>query len=91
MSFLRRANAAQPAPSNVPAGMVWAPASSVVHRGGHSVVFAVKNGRARARSVTFGPARSGLRAVGVIAAGSAVVGSPPTDLTDGDRVSVKKG
>ena len=45
----------------------------------------------RARSVTLGPARSGLRAVGGIAAGSTVVRSPPADLNDGDRVRVKKG
>ncbi len=89
VSFLQPARAA--AAASVPAGMVWVPASSVVHRGAHALVFLVKDGRVRSRTVTLGPVRSGLRAVGGIAAGSAVVRSPPADLAAGDRVSVKKG
>jgi RND family efflux transporter MFP subunit len=91
VAFLQRARAASGAAASVPAGMVWVPASSVVHRGAHAVVFVVKNGRARSRTVTLGPVRAGLRAVGGIAAGSAVVRAPPADLAAGDRVSIKKG
>ena len=90
VSFLQRASAGAAAHSSVTAGMVWVPASSVAHRGGHAVVFAVKNGRAEARAVTLGPVRSDLRAVGGIAAGSAVVRAPPAQLADGDRVSIGK-
>ncbi len=90
VSFLQRTRAGAPARSIVPAGMVWVPASSVVHRAGHAVVFAVKRGRAEARTVTLGPLRSDLRAVGGIAAGSAVVRAPPADLADGERVSIRK-
>ncbi len=89
VSFLQRPRAAHAAPSSIPVDMVWVPASSVVQRGAHAVVFVVQDGRARSRTVTLGPVRSGLRAVGGIAAGSAVVRSPPADLADGDRVSVK--
>ena len=89
VSFLQPARTA--AASSVPAGMVWVPASSVVRRGARALVFLVKDGRARAHTVTLGPLRSGLRAVGGIAAGSAVVRAPPADLAAGDRVSLKKG
>ncbi len=90
VSFLHRPGARARARSRLPAGMVWVPASSVVHRAGRTVVFAVKAGRAHARTVTLGPARTGLRAVGGIAAGSVVVRAPPANLADGDHVSVKK-
>ncbi|MHB1541029.1 MAG: efflux RND transporter periplasmic adaptor subunit [Steroidobacteraceae bacterium] len=89
VSFLQPARAA--AASSVPAGMVWVPASSVVRRGVRALVFLVKDGRVRSRTVTLGPLRSGLRAVGGIAAGSAVVRAPPADLAAGDRVRLKKG
>ena len=90
VSFLQRASAAATGHSIVPAGMVWVPASSVAHRGGRAVVFAVKNRRAEARTVTLGPLRSDLRAVGGIPAGSAVVRAPPADLADGERVNIGK-
>jgi len=91
VSFLQRPSATQTAPSSLPTGMVWVPASSVVHQDAHAVVFVVAGGRAHSRAVTLGPVRSGLRAVGGIATGSAVVRSPPADLADGDQVSVKNG
>jgi RND family efflux transporter MFP subunit len=90
VSFLRGAGGPGPAGSILPTGMVWVDATSVVRRDGHAVVFLVRHGRARAQRVTLGPRRSGLRAVGGVAAGSRVVRTPPRDLADGARVSVKR-
>jgi RND family efflux transporter MFP subunit len=89
VSFLDRAGAGG-AGAEVPAGMVWVPASSVVERGGRAVVFSVTGGRASAKRVTLGPTRADLRAVGGIAAGSVVVQAPPGQLRDGDRVSIEQ-
>jgi len=89
VSFLQPPSSSADGPS-VPRGMVWVPASSVVRRGARPVVFLIQHGRARARRVALGPVRSGLRAVGGIAAGSVVVRAPPADLADGERVAVKK-
>lgn len=90
VSFLQRTSAGA-AHASIPAGMVWVPASSVVRRGKRAVVFIVEAGRAQRRTVTLGPLRSDLRAVGGIGAGSTVVRAPPRNLAGGDRVSVKKG
>ena len=89
VSFLEHAGAGG-AGTQVPAGMVWVPASSVVERGGHTVLFSVEGGRASAKTVTLGPSRADLRAVGGIAAGSVVVQAPPGQLRDGDRVSIEQ-
>ena len=89
VSFLERSGAAG-AGAQVPAGMVWVPASCVVERAGHAVVFTVAAGRAVVKNVTLGPMRADLRAIGGIAAGSVVVQAPPGQLRDGDRVSIEQ-
>ncbi|MGH8298104.1 MAG: efflux RND transporter periplasmic adaptor subunit [Steroidobacteraceae bacterium] len=75
--------------ASLPAGTVWVPASAVVQREGHAVVFVVQGDRARAQSVTPGASQGDLRAVQGITSGTAVVQSPPARLNDGARVAVK--
>jgi HlyD family secretion protein len=90
VSFLQE-QSAQPndAAASLPAGTVWVPASAVVQRDGHPVVFVVQGGKAREAAVTPGESEGDLRAVQGIATGTAVVQSPPARLDDGARVAVK--
>ena len=90
VSFLQAASA-QPAgaAASLPAGTVWVPASAVVQRDGHTVVFVVQGDRAHEASVTPGESAGDLRAVQGLASGAAVVQSPPARLNDGSRVTVK--
>ena len=87
VSFLQKAP--KPGATTLPAGMVWVPTSAVVRRGGRSVVFVIHKSRVRRQAVTTGPARTGLRAVSGIAAGTAIVRSPPKHLHDGERVAIE--
>ncbi|HEX8756867.1 MAG TPA: efflux RND transporter periplasmic adaptor subunit [Steroidobacteraceae bacterium] len=91
VSFLEEASgqAGGPAGGSLPAGTVWVPASAVVQRDGHSVVFVVQGDEAHQAAVTPGESRGDLRAVQGIANGTAVVRSPPTRLNDGARIAVK--
>ncbi len=90
VSFLQESGAqAGAAARSLPAGTVWVPASAVVQRDGHAVVFVVQGDRAHAESVTTGESAGDLRAVQGIAGGTAVVQSPPAHLADGGRITVK--
>ena len=91
VSFLQPADqqAGGSAAASLPTGTVWVPASAVVQRGGHTVVFVVQGDRARAASVTPGESQGDLRAVQGIASGTSVVQSPPARLEDGARIAVK--
>jgi RND family efflux transporter MFP subunit len=73
----------------LPAGTVWVPASAIVQRGGHAVVFVVQGDKAHEASVIPGMSSGDLRAVQGIASGTAVVESPPARLGDGGRIAVK--
>jgi HlyD family secretion protein len=77
------------APSSLPAGTVWVPATAVVQRDGRPVVFVVQAGKAREAAVTPGETQGDLRAVQGIAGGTAVVQSPPARLNDGSRITVR--
>jgi HlyD family secretion protein len=90
VSFLQESSA-QPgaAAQSLPAGTVWVPASAVVQRDGHPVVFVVQGDRAHEEAVTPGASAGDLRAVRGIASGTAVVQSPPARLSDGGRIAVK--
>ncbi|HEX4267907.1 MAG TPA: efflux RND transporter periplasmic adaptor subunit [Steroidobacteraceae bacterium] len=90
VSFLQE-QSAQPnaAAASLPAGTVWVPASAVVQRDGHPVVFVVQGGKAHEAAVTPGESEGDLRAVQGIATGTAVVQSPSARLNDGSRVAVK--
>jgi RND family efflux transporter MFP subunit len=90
VSFLQSAaQQSGPATASLPAGTVWVPASAVVQRDGHAIVFVVQGDRAHARSVTPGESQGDLRAVQGIASGTAVVQAPPARLEDGARIAVK--
>ncbi|MGA7539519.1 MAG: efflux RND transporter periplasmic adaptor subunit [Steroidobacteraceae bacterium] len=90
VSFLQAAaGEADGIAASLPAGTVWVPASAVVQRDGHPVVFVVQGDRAHAASVTPGASQGDLRAVQGIASGTAIVQSPPERLEDGARIAVK--
>lgn len=84
VSFLEKAPEHQGAA--IPAGMVWVPASAVVRRGDHSLVFVIRDARAHEQTVTIGPERGGLQAVAGVTGGTTVVRSPPAQLRNGERV-----
>ena len=65
------------------------PASAIVERAGHSVVFAIENGRTRAHPVRVAASYGELRLVDGIADGAQVVRAPPPDLRDGAAVTVR--
>ena len=73
------------------APMMLVPASSIVQRDGRNLVFAIDDGRARARAVTPGQTYSDLRLVEGIAVGTQVVKQPPAELGDGAKVAVGTG
>lgn len=90
VSFLQQsAEQADNAARSLPPGTVWVPASAVVQRGGHPVVFVIQGGKAHAAAVTPGASAGDLRAVQGIASGTDVVQSPPARLGDGSRIKVK--
>lgn len=91
VSFLQGASGepGDAAAGSLPAGTVWVPASAVVQRDGHAVVFVVQGDKAHEASVTPGASAGDLRAVQGIASGTAVVQSPPARLNDGARIAVK--
>ena len=77
------------APVTAPRG-VLVPASAIVERDGHSVVFAIDGTHARARPVSPGQNIGDLRLVEGIEAGSHLVRSPPASLNDGAAIVVSK-
>lgn len=90
VSFLQEAAGQEAASAgSLPAGTVWVPASAVVQRNGHPVVFVVQGDKAHEASVTPGASSGDLRAVQGIANGTTVVQSPPARLNDGAHITVK--
>ncbi|HWF99763.1 MAG TPA: efflux RND transporter periplasmic adaptor subunit [Steroidobacteraceae bacterium] len=89
VSFLQEGDAQSAAAQSLPAGTVWVPATAVVQRDGHAVVFVIKGSQAHEESVSAGESAGDLRAVQGIAGGTAVVQSPPERLEDGGRIAVK--
>ena len=91
VSFLEQAAArnANGAPAAPPRG-VLVPASAIVERDGHSVVFAIDGTHARARAVTAGQNVGDLRLVEGIDAGTHLVRSPPPPLNDGAAIVISK-
>jgi multidrug efflux pump subunit AcrA (membrane-fusion protein) len=88
VSFLEPHQDKGTAPPPVPGVLV--PASAIVSAGGAgggSVIYAVADGRAHVRAVTPGQVFGELRSVTGIDAGTRVVRAPPSDLTDGARVT----
>jgi len=76
-------------PGAAPRG-VLVPASAIVERDGHAVVFAIDGAHARARPVTAGQNVGDLRLVEGIDAGTRLVRSPPPPLNDGAAIVISK-
>ncbi len=84
VSFMEDAKKADAAP---PKG-VLVPTSAIVQRDGKSVVFAIDDGRARAKTVTPGQTFNDLRLVEGVGAGARVVKQPQADMADGAKVEI---
>lgn len=69
---------------------VLIPGSAIVERGAMSVVFTIDGGRARERRVAPEQTYGDLRFVEGIASGVQVVKAPPTEMSDGARISIRK-
>jgi RND family efflux transporter MFP subunit len=90
VSFLEQAGgSATDAAGARPPG-VLVPASTIVERGGSSVVFVIDGARARARPVSPGQTHGDLRLVDGIAAGTSLVRSPPQPMNDGATIVISK-
>lgn len=71
---------------------VLVPATAIVERDGHSVVFVVAGGRVRRRVISPGQTYGDRRLVGSgLTAGDKVVRSPPAGLADGARIKPAAG
>jgi multidrug efflux pump subunit AcrA (membrane-fusion protein) len=90
VSFLDAASAPAAAAPNSRQTGALVPASAVVERDGHSVVFEIDNGRARARPVSAGATSGDLRLVGGVASGTEVIRAPPPNLPDGAAVTIRR-
>ena len=88
VSFLESADPAQSGGAK-PKG-VFVPATAVVERDGHSVVFAIEGDHARERTVQPGAASGDLRLVEGLSSGVQVVRRPSADLRDGTAVAITK-
>ena len=88
VSFLESADPAQSGETK-PKG-VFVPATAVIERDGHSVVFAIEGDHARERSVRSGAANGDLRLVEGLSPGVQVVRRPSADLHDGTAVAISK-
>jgi RND family efflux transporter MFP subunit len=91
VSFLEEAaknGAAEGAPSAAPHG-VLVPSGAIVERDGRSMVFTIDGEHAHATPVSPGQTYGDLRLVDGLASGTRVVRAPPSDMTDGTRVTVK--
>jgi HlyD family secretion protein len=76
--------------SSIP--LITVPATAVAQRGGKTVVYEVRDGAARERTVVAGPERQGRVEVRQgLAGGEILVARPPEGLKDGDAVRVKQG
>jgi RND family efflux transporter MFP subunit len=92
VSFLDSASQAKTptaAAGSPPAG-VLVPASAVVERDGHSVVFVIDGGRAYAQAISAGAAYGDLSLVGGLASGTEIVRRPPPTLRDGAGIAISK-
>jgi HlyD family secretion protein len=90
VTFLEMAKAAEAGSSAPPPAVVSVSKAAVVNRDGRSVVFEIREGKARSRAVVVGPERSGQVVVREgLSGGETLVSNPPETLKDGDAVRVK--
>jgi hypothetical protein len=77
-------------PAQPPPAVVSVPKDAVATREGRSVVFEVRDGKARVRGLTLGGEREGRVVVKEgLAGGETLVSRPPDGLKDGDEVRIK--
>jgi len=87
VAFLER-----PVAADETAARVAVSPKAVVDRGGRSVVFVLKEGRATAVPVTVGPKLGDLVEIeSGLAGGERAILDPPAKLRDGSRVAVNEG
>ncbi len=90
VTFLEAAQSRSDAAPAAEPPTVQVPKTAVLNRDGRSLVFEVREGRARSRTIVVGFERSGQVIVKEgLAGGETLVSNPPETLKDGDAVKVK--
>jgi len=85
VSFQSKQSAGEPPPKGV-----LIPASSIVQKDGKNVVFIVDGERVHSQQVSPGQAFGDLKLVQEVSPGAHLVRTPPADMSDGARVTLKQ-
>ena len=85
VSFQSKQSANEPPPKGV-----LIPSSSIVEKDGKSVVFVVEGDRVHTKTVTPGQSFGDLKLVQEVNAGAHLVRTPPAEMSDGSRVTLKQ-
>jgi HlyD family secretion protein len=85
VSFQSKQSAGEPPPKGV-----LIPTSSIVQKDGKNVVFVVDGDRVHSQQVSPGQAFGDLKLVQEVAPGAHIVRTPPADMGDGARVTLKQ-
>lgn len=85
VSFQSKQSAGEPPPKGV-----LIPTSSIVQKDGKNVVFLIDGDRVHAQQVSPGQAFGDLKLVQEVAPGAHIVRTPPADMSDGARVTLKQ-
>jgi RND family efflux transporter MFP subunit len=88
VSFLEAAHASSRDVAGSRTG-VLVPASAIVERNGHTVIFGIDGGRAHARQVSVGASYGEQRLVDALDAGAQLVRAPPAELSEGSAITVR--
>ena len=85
VSFQSKQSAGEPPPKGV-----LVPTSSIVQKDGKNVVFVVDGDHVRSQQVSPGQAFGDLKLVQEVSPGAHIVRTPPADMSDGARVTLKQ-
>jgi HlyD family secretion protein len=85
VSFQSKQSAGEPPPKGV-----LVPTSAIVQKDGKSVVFVIDGDRVHARQVSPGQTFGDLKLVQEVSPGTHLVRTPPAEMSDGARVSLKQ-
>ena len=85
VSFQSKQSAGEPPPKGV-----LIPTSSIVQKDGKNVVFVVDGDHVRSQQVSPGQAFGDLKLVQEVSPGAHIVRTPPSDMSDGARVTLKQ-
>lgn len=85
VSFQSKQSAGEPPPKGV-----LVPTSSIVQKEGKNVVFVVDGDHVRSQQVSPGQAFGDLKLVQELSPGAHIVRTPPSDMSDGARVTLKQ-